>query len=63
VTDEELLELAHEVLTPRQLEVWTLNEKKMSERAIAYHINRDRGTVRDHLAAATRKLRKAGAPV
>jgi len=62
VTDEELLELAREVLTPRQLRCWMLAEKKMSQRAIAYDVGVDRSTVREHLDAAARRLREAGAP-
>lgn len=61
MTDDELLELARQVLTEKQLRAWELAEKKMSERAIAYAMGISRGTVRDHLEAATRRLAEAAA--
>lgn len=55
-TDPDLEQLARAVLTERQLEVWLLAEKNLSQRAIAYHLRIDRATVRHHLEAANRRL-------
>jgi DNA-binding NarL/FixJ family response regulator len=56
MTDQELRDLASDVLTARQLEVWRLHEAGMTERGIALHLGLARATIRDHLEAATRRL-------
>lgn len=61
MTDTELHNHARTVLTPKQLEVWLLAEGGMTERGIALALGLARGTVRDHLEAATRRLRATGA--
>lgn len=59
MSNNDLRDLAA-VLTPRQVEVWLLADGGMSERDIALALGLSRSTVRDHLEAATRRLRANG---
>ncbi len=56
MTDDEFDAVAREVLTPRQLEVWRLYTRGLSQRDIALALRIDRATVRHHLEAATRRI-------
>ena len=61
LTPTELMAVTQRVLTPRQYDVWVLHHAGMSQRSIALHLDLDRGTVRHHITASLRRLRKAGA--
>lgn len=52
-------ELAPTILTPAELEAWTLNDRGLSERTIALHLDISRSAVRSRLENARRKLHRA----
>lgn len=52
--------LAEELLTDRQMEVWILEAYGHPQRMIAWQLDISRSSVLDRLDAAHRKLRKAG---
>ena len=55
--------VAREVLTAKQLQALELRERHgMSDYSIAYMLGLDRSTVRGHLRAAERNLRRTLAP-
>lgn len=49
-------ELAPHVLTPNELEAWTLADRGMSQRTIALALHISRSTVRSRLENAARKI-------
>ena len=57
---DEIRDLAAELLTPNQLEAWTLETRGITQRGISWHLDISRSAVLDRLDAAHRKLRKAG---
>ncbi len=59
IDDTDVLELARRVLTERQWQVWELDDRGFSQYQIAAALGIGRGTVRDHLQAATRRVAKA----
>jgi DNA-binding NarL/FixJ family response regulator len=54
----DLMAIAREVLTAKQLAVWELDDRGFSQYQIATALDIGRGTVRDHLLAATRRIAK-----
>lgn len=51
---------AEEVLTEKQMQVFLLALVGYDDRRMAEALNRSRGTIRDHLSAAYRNLRRGG---
>lgn len=53
MTDQQIAPL---VLTPKELDIWTLGSRGMSARQIALTLGVSRTTVRDHARNAARKI-------
>lgn len=52
-------DLARTALTPNEYQAWILNDRGMSERAIALALDISRSSVRSRLENARRKLARA----
>lgn len=59
MTPSELRQLARDLLTDRQYRCWEAAERGLSQRSIALIEGITRSGVREHLAAADRKLAEA----
>ena len=51
--------IAAQVCTPAELEAWALEDRGLSQRAIAYHLGISRTAVRDRLNNAANKIARA----
>jgi DNA-binding NarL/FixJ family response regulator len=58
MNDQQLLEVARTILPPRQLQVYELYARGLTLRMIGDHLDLHTSTVRDHLAAANKNLRR-----
>lgn len=59
MTDPDLIRLATQVCTPKELQAYELAARGMSERAIALALDLSRSAVRARLESAKRKIEQA----
>lgn len=54
--DPTIRAIADQVCTPNELQAWDLEDRGLSQRAIAHHLGISRTAVRDRLNNAARKI-------